>query len=99
RDKLVTGVQTCALPISSHSRLLVPSGYHHFPSWMAGPFRGDGDGVRIPELNRLLIEMAALYLLVLACARSLPAWVAIAGVVALKIGRASCRERVGEGGG
>ena len=68
-----------------HPKVLVPSGHLHYPSWMAGPFRGYGDRVPIHELDRLLIILVAMYVVVLACSRVLPAWIAVAGVVVLTV--------------
>jgi hypothetical protein len=64
-------------------KLLVPSGRHGMPAWMAGPFRGLGAPLGIHELVRLIIVMAALYVVVLLCSRWIPAWAAIAGTVVL----------------
>src|SRR5256885_3748277 len=64
-------------------KLLVPSGRHGMPGWMAGPFRGLGAPLDIHELVRLIIVMAGLYAVVLLCSRWIPAWVAIAGTVVL----------------
>jgi hypothetical protein len=64
-------------------KLLVPSGRHGMPAWMAGPFGGLGARLSIHELVRLIIVMAALYVVVLVCSRWIPAWVAIAGTVVL----------------
>src|SRR5437763_13321462 len=45
-------------------KLLVPSGRHGMPAWMAGPFRGLGASLGIHELVRLILVMAVLYVVV-----------------------------------
>jgi hypothetical protein len=80
---VVIALQIVGAAATIHPRVLVPSGHVHYPSWMAGPFRGYGDRVPIHELDRLLIIFAALYVVVLACSRVLPAWIAATGVVVL----------------
>jgi alpha-1,6-mannosyltransferase len=68
----------------ANQKLLVPSGRHGMPRWMAGPFQGWNSGrIGFHELNRLIILMAALYVLVLLCSRWIPAWIAIAGAIVL----------------
>src|SRR5947208_8841380 len=68
----------------ANPKLLVPSGRHGMPGWMAGPLHGWNSGrIGFPELNLLLILMAALYVLVVLCSRWIPAWIAIAGAALL----------------
>jgi alpha-1,6-mannosyltransferase len=62
--------------------VLVPSSHLGFPAWMAGPLPR-GRVLSIDELSQTLVVMSGLYLVVLACSRALPAWVALPGVVAL----------------
>src|SRR5207247_7315848 len=84
RDPLVTGVQTCALPISLrrsgdfHPRFYVPAR----PDFDCGPVseKSESREVRIPKLFRTYLRFGAKL-----C--SAPA-------LDRKIGRASCRERV-----
>jgi alpha-1,6-mannosyltransferase len=80
---VIIALQIVGAAATIHPKVLVPSGHLHYPSWMAGPFRGYGDRVPIHELDRLLIILSALYLVVLACSRVLPAWIAATGVVVL----------------
>ncbi|HET8673302.1 MAG TPA: glycosyltransferase family 87 protein [Thermoleophilaceae bacterium] len=80
---VILALQIVGAAATIHPRVLVPSGHLHYPSWMAGPFRGYGDRVPIHELDRLLVILAGLYLVVLACSRVLPAWIAAAGLVVL----------------
>src|SRR4051794_15510311 len=62
--------------------VLVPSSHLGFPSWMAGPLPA-GHVLTVHGLSVALVAMTALYLVVLACSRALPAWIALPGVVAL----------------
>lgn len=62
--------------------VLVPSSHLGFPSWMAGALPA-GPPVTIESISVTLVILSALYLVVLACSRSLPAWVALPAVVAL----------------
>ena len=52
-----------------------------FPDWLAGPLHELGVLILPPRGAQLLVVMALCYLVALACARALPAWVAIAAVV------------------
>ena len=60
-------------------KLLVPSGRHGIPGWMAGIFRGTGTRLSIHGLIALVIVISVLYLIALAFSRWIPGWVAIAG--------------------
>jgi Glycosyltransferase family 87 len=62
--------------------VLVPSSHLGFPSWMAGLLPA-GHPLTIHALSVTLVVLSALYLVVLACSRALPAWIALAAVVAL----------------
>src|SRR5689334_15091093 len=64
-------------------KLLVPSGRHGIPGWMAGMFRGLGTRIGTHELIRLVIVLSVLYVFVLAFSRWIPGWVAIAGSAVL----------------
>jgi Glycosyltransferase family 87 len=64
-------------------KLLVPSGRHGMPTWMAGVFRGQGSLLGIHQLIRLVIVISALYAVVLVCSRWIPRWAAIVGAVVL----------------
>src|SRR3954453_11311009 len=75
--RLVTAAAT------NPARLLVPSGHGHMPAWMGGPLIGRGTTLGAPGLIVLLVEMALLYLVVLAFSRALPLWIAATGVVIL----------------
>jgi alpha-1,6-mannosyltransferase len=52
-----------------------------FPDWLAGPLHALGVAISPQVGASLLVAMFACYLVVLACARALPAWAAIAAVV------------------
>lgn len=54
-----------------------------FPDWLAGPLHGLGYAILPARGALLLVVMALCYLVVLACARVLPARVAVAGIVAV----------------
>jgi glycosyl transferase family 87 len=62
--------------------VLVPSSHNGFPSWMAGPLHA-GQPMTVHAISVSLVLLSALYLVVLACSRALPAWIALPGVVAL----------------
>jgi alpha-1,6-mannosyltransferase len=66
-----------------HPDQLVPSGRKGLPDWMAGVFRGHGSALGLHELGRLLIYLGALYVVVLVCARWMPAPVAFGGAALL----------------
>src|SRR5206468_4580964 len=93
RDLIVTGVQTCALPISISSRKIVPScAPRKRPSASAtAPVNAprtcqkNSDSSRSPGIALQLTGMNA------RLARAERRWIA-------EIGRASCRERVEMGG-
>src|SRR3989440_5986234 len=78
RDLIVTGVQTCALPIFvvTHAILILgtmASRSHEIPSVLREIHVGFAQGLRPPPLGLGLAGMLALF---------------------MQIGRASCRERV-----
>src|SRR5207244_7157882 len=93
RDDLVTGVQTCALPILEFAAVYLELRYfapHALPHY----FPGIDDSSAIERLLGAELDSAGLW------QRCRPEGAA-EPVVAVKIGRASCRERVrgeGEGG-
>src|SRR3954470_1223003 len=62
--------------------VLVPSSHLGFPSWMTGPLPA-GHVLTVHGLSVALVAMTVLYLVVLACSRALPAWIALPGVVAI----------------
>src|SRR3954465_6149490 len=62
--------------------VLVPSSHLGFPSWMAGPLPA-GQPLSVHAISVLLVVLSGLYLVVLACSRALPAWLALPAVVAL----------------
>lgn len=64
-------------------KLLVPSGRHVMPGWMAGIFLGAGTRLSIHGLITLVIVISVLYLIVLVLSRWIPGWVAIAGAALL----------------
>jgi len=64
-------------------KLLVPSGRHGMPGWMAGLFHGLGSRLSTEQLIRLVVVMSVLYVITLAFSRWIPAWVAIAGAAVL----------------
>lgn len=80
---VLASLQIVGAAATAHQRMLVPSGHLHYPGWMAGPFRGYGDSVTVHELDWLLVVLTALYLIVAACSRFLPLWLAAAAVVIL----------------
>src|SRR5262249_57865782 len=84
RDWSVTGVQTCALPICSSSEHLL----HDQPRLLGPP--GAGEALDEPERADAEGPLAR---------AALPVVGAGHRVVAVKIGRASCRERVENAGG
>lgn len=53
-----------------------------FPDWLGGAFHGLDAAIEPHTGAALLVVMAVCYLVVLACARALPAWIAIAAIVA-----------------
>src|SRR4051812_33555943 len=63
------GMATAAI---ADPHVLVPSSHLGFPSWMAGPLTA-GHPLSIHGLSVALVMMSALYLVVLACSRALPA--------------------------
>src|SRR5919201_3322202 len=64
-------------------KLLVPSGRHGMPSWMAGVFQGTGSLISIPELVRLILTISVLYVVVLVFSRWIPTWAAFSGATVL----------------
>jgi alpha-1,6-mannosyltransferase len=64
--------------------VLVPSAHLAFPSWMAGPLP-EGHHLSVHGLSVALVVMTAVYLVALACSRTLPAWIALPAVVALTV--------------
>src|SRR5205823_9089106 len=99
RDKLVTGVQTCALPISGR-RLTVASPVVMMPSWVPGLVVIVDAGTVSIRGERFAIPMARLAVRAQRVA-NVPTTRAClkAGDMRFKIGRASCRERVEVGVG
>jgi hypothetical protein len=51
-----------------------------FPAWLAGPLHGLGVLIVPSRGAQLLVAMALCYLVALACARSLPPWVAVGAI-------------------
>src|SRR3546814_3998644 len=95
RCALVTGVQTCALPISSATLLnLLYTVLSSAPSlpWAVLPLMLIAFGVALafPIITLLILDM---YPRQRGAASSLQAFISLS-LNALKIGRASCRERV-----
>src|SRR2546426_12542078 len=89
RDYKVTGVQTCALPISRPEAGLpaaVQLGHDREPGDREGPGRAAGGrgGRALPEVHRRVAARSA-------GVSTAPVRV---GVIGTEIGRASCRERV-----
>src|SRR5258706_7532787 len=79
RDWSVTGVQTCALPISSiYMRMQIEESVYYLFTWTQGTFNFEAD-VR-PEQQDFLVSINPESLLLEGARR--------------EIGRASCRERV-----
>jgi Glycosyltransferase family 87 len=56
-----------------------------FPGWLAGPLHGLGVLIEPSHGAGLLVAMFVCYLVVLACARAVPAWVAVAAIVAAHV--------------
>jgi hypothetical protein len=52
-----------------------------FPGWLGGPFHGIAAAIEPRTGAALLVAMSVCYLVVIACARAVPAWLAIAGIV------------------
>jgi hypothetical protein len=63
----------------------VPAGRPGMPEWLAGPFGDFGLSLDADAGARLLLVMCACYVVVLACARRIPAWAGIGAIVALHI--------------
>ena len=110
RDRLVTGVRTCALPISGASLKLDLSGVeplangYHYEGWAIIGSRSNGptatnEESAIMQLNKNLALAAAVavsVVLAAACGSSESAATTVptATQAPPEIGRASCRERV-----
>jgi alpha-1,6-mannosyltransferase len=63
----------------------IPSSSGGFPGWLRGPLSAVGLSLTPPQAARLLVVMGICYLVVLACARVLPARIAVSAVVALHV--------------
>ena len=69
-----------AAAATAQPELLVPSAQQAgFPSWLAGPLWGYGSPLAVHTLNTLLIVLGGLYLVVLACSRSIPVGIGLLG--------------------
>jgi hypothetical protein len=79
---LVVAAWRMATAAIADPTVLVPSSHLAFPKWMAGPLPA-GHALTVHGLSVALVVMTALYLVVLACSRALPAWIALPVVVAL----------------
>ncbi|MFL5826526.1 MAG: hypothetical protein ACJ76V_08385 [Thermoleophilaceae bacterium] len=65
--------------------LFVPSGHRHFPTWMRGPFHANGAPLPLRDFVRVLIALTALYVIVVICARAIPAAVGFIAVGAFTL--------------
>jgi alpha-1,6-mannosyltransferase len=76
-----------AVGAASRRRIwFVPASQHGgFPDWLGGAFRGIDLVLLPPRGALLLVAMGACYLVVLACARAIPARLAIAAIVAAHV--------------
>ena len=80
---LSAGVVLAAGAAAQRRLFFVPaSEAGRFPEWLAGPLH-ELEVVILPQRGaQLLVVMALCYLVALACVRALPAWVAVAAIVA-----------------
>jgi alpha-1,6-mannosyltransferase len=64
-----------AISAAAHAAYLVPSGRRAgYPGWMRGPFASHGGFLTLHGFMLLMAAMAVGWLVVLLCARALPAW-------------------------
>src|SRR5207248_6723883 len=96
RDRTVTGVQTCALPISSVQNRFAPNGYPNDEPRNA-PFRPNTTELPI-GLSRVVRRTRSGLPGAIGGAHAATGFEGVGGGGGVEIGRASCRER-GEGGG
>src|SRR3954447_24424570 len=64
-----------AVSAAAHATFLVPSGRRAgYPGWMRGPFVSSNAPLSLNRFMLLMAAMAAAWVVVLLCARSLPPW-------------------------
>ena len=80
---LVAGVVLGAGAAGQRLYFFVPAARPGFPDWMRGPLADLGLRLDPHDGAALLVVLFACYLVVLACAARIPAWLAIAAIVAL----------------
>jgi hypothetical protein len=82
---LVAGLALAAGAAGQRLYFFVPSARGGLPDWLRGPLAGLGLTLSAPQGARLLVAMSVCYLVVLACARGVPARAALTAVVALHV--------------
>lgn len=82
---VATGLALVVDAASGRSSKIVPASRHGFPDWMAGVFRHLGDHPHPKAFFVVFLAMCLCYLLVVACASSVPVRWGIAAIVALHL--------------
>ncbi|HEX8854802.1 MAG TPA: hypothetical protein VF752_04310 [Thermoleophilaceae bacterium] len=66
-------------------RLLVPSAHRHFPLWMRGVLRANGSPLPFHDFLNVLVALTMLYVVIVVCARAIPALIGLGAVAALTV--------------
>ena len=82
---VATGLWLVIDSAAGHTAKIVPASRHGFPDWMAGVFRHLGGHPHERAFFFVFLVMCACYLLVVACARSVPMRWGIAAIVVLHL--------------